>query len=133
MPTEAKKRWIRDEAAAGVLTRLWLEVDAIPSILWATGVGALIGIGAQAFFIYILSPTKSSHYTLTDDAIGREAEVIITIPEVGMGQIAFNNISGRVSLGARSANKQEIPYGDLVTIDKIVGHVAIVRSVSEEK
>ena len=72
----------------GLLTRLWLEMDAIPSILWSAGSGVIIGIGAQAFFIYILSPNKSSHYSLTEDAVGREVEVIISIPGDGLGQIA---------------------------------------------
>lgn len=117
----------------GLITRLWLEMDTIPSVLWATGSGVLIGIIAQAFFIYFLSPSKSSHYSLTEDATGREAEVIITIPPAGMGQVTFNNVSGRVTMSARSAAGQEIPYGALVTIEKIVGRVAIVRSAVEEK
>lgn len=117
----------------GLITRIWLEMDAIPSILWSAGSGILIGAAAQAFFLYVLSPNKSSHYSLTDDAIGRQAEVIITIPDKGLGQIAFNNVSGRVTLGARSAAGQEISNGDLVTIEQIVGRVAIVRPYSEEK
>jgi hypothetical protein len=65
----------------GLITRLWLDMEAIPSIIWSAGSGIVIGAAAQAFFIYILSPSKSSHYSLTEDATGREAEVIITIPE----------------------------------------------------
>lgn len=117
----------------GLMTRLWLEMDPIPSIIWSAGAGVLIGAGAQAFFVYVLSPSKSSHFSLDDDAIGREAEVIITIPGKGMGQITFNNVSGRVTLGARSATHQKINNGDLVTIEKIVGRVAIVRLFSEEE
>ena len=116
----------------GLITRIWLEMDTIPSILWSTGAGIAIGIAAQAFFFYVLSPNKSSHFSLMDDAIGQEAEVIITIPDKGLGQIAFNNVSGRVILGARSASGQEINNGDVVTIEKIVGRVAIVRQFSEE-
>lgn len=116
----------------GLITRLWLEMEAIPSIIWSAGSGILIGAAAQAFFIYILSPSKSSHFSLTDDAVGREAEVILTIPNEGLGQIAFNNVSGRVTLSARSSAGQQINNGDLVTIEKIVGRVAIVRPFSEE-
>ncbi|MCI0398319.1 MAG: hypothetical protein L0332_07540 [Chloroflexi bacterium] len=113
----------------GLLTRLWLEMDAIPSILVATAVGLVLGGVAQAFFVYVLSPTKSSHFSLSEDAIGREAEVTITIPESGLGQIAYNNVSGRVTLGARSATGQAITNGELVIIDKIVGRVALVRLI----
>jgi hypothetical protein len=114
----------------GLITRIWLEMGPIPSILLSVGSGFIIGAAAQAFFIYVLSPSKSSHFSLADD-VGREAEVIISIPSNGLGQIAFNNVSGRVTLGARSSTGQEINNGDLVTIEKIVGRVAIVRSVSE--
>ncbi len=117
----------------GLITRLWLDMEAIPSIIWSAGSGVVIGIAAQAFFIYILSPSKSSHYSLTEDALDREAEVIISIPSDGLGQVAFNNVSGRVTMGARSSTGQEIRNGSLVTIEKIVGRVAIVRPYSEEK
>lgn len=116
----------------GLITRLWLDMEPIPSIIWSAGSGIVIGAAAQAFFIYVLSPSKSSHFSLMDDAIGREAEVIITIPGKGLGQIAFNNISGRVTLGARSSTGKKINNGDLVTIEKIVGRVAIVRPYLEE-
>ncbi len=116
----------------GLVTRLWLDMDTIPSIIWSALSGLVIGAAAQAFFIYVLSPTKSSHFSMTDDAVGREAEVIITVPSSGLGQIAFNNISGRVTLGARSATGEKINNGDLVTIEKIVGRVAIVRPFTSE-
>jgi hypothetical protein len=116
----------------GLMTRLWLDMEPIPSILWSAGAGIIIGAAAQAFFIYILSPSKSSHFSLTDDAVGREAEVIITIPDNGLGQIAFNNVSGRVTLGARSSSGLVIHIGSLVTIEKIVGRVAFVRPYSAE-
>jgi len=113
----------------GLITRLWLNMDAIPSILWASGMGLVVGGLAQLFFFYVLSPSKSSHYRLTDDGIGREAEVIITIPTNGLGTIAFDNVSGRVTLGARSATDQPIARGQFVTIERITGRVAVVRPV----
>jgi len=114
---------------AGLITRIWLEMDVTPSILWSAGLGLIIGAVAQAFFLYVLSPSKSSHYSLQEDAIGREAEVIITIPSSGLGEVAFNNVSGRVKLGARSVSGEEIPSGDVVIIKRIVGRVAFVQSV----
>jgi hypothetical protein len=116
----------------GLITRLWLEMEAIPSILISAVSGLVIGAAAPAFFIYVLSPSKSSHFSLSEDASGRQAEVIISIPDKGLGQIAFNNVSGRVTLGARSSTGQDIENGDLVTIEKIVGRVAIVRPSTEE-
>ena len=116
----------------GLITRLWLEMAAIPSILWAVGIGLLIGGAAQALFIYVLSPSKSSHFNLADDAIGREVEVIITIPDGGLGQVAFDNVSGRVTLGARSADGKPIKRGEFVQIERITGRVAVVRPIKTE-
>lgn len=112
----------------GLITRLWLEMEPIPSILWATGAGIIIGGLAQALFIYVLSPSKSSHYNLAEDAAGREAEVIITVPRSGLGQIAFDNVSGRVTLGARSATGKLIKRGQYVKIQKVVGRIALVEA-----
>lgn len=115
----------------GLLTRLWLDMETTPSILWAVGSGVVVGAVAQTFFIYVLSPSKSSHYSLQQDAIGREAEVITTIPSKGLGEVAFNNVSGRVKLGARSATGEEIGYGNVVIIKRIVGRVAFVQPSHE--
>ncbi len=114
---------------AGLITRIWFGLEAIPSILWAVGVGVVVGGLAQVLFIYVLSPSRSSHFSLADDAVGREVEVIVTIPDNGLGQIAYDNISGRVTLGARSAEGKEIKRGQPVIIEKITGRVAFVRSV----
>lgn len=111
----------------GIITRLWFEMEAVPSILWATGLGILIGGLAQAFFIYILSPTKSGHVNLADEATGREAEVITTIPENGLGEIAYDGANGRVKLGARSSTGKQIKRGEIIIIERVTGRVAGVR------
>lgn len=115
----------------GLITHLWLEMEAIPSVLWATGVGLLFGGVAQVFFLYVLSPSKSSHFSLERDTIGNEAEVTVAIPSDGLGQISFTNVSGRVGLGARSGTGKEIATGTLVIIKKVVGRVAIVEPSEE--
>ena len=43
----------------GLITRIWYDMQPIPSLLWATGLGFLIGAMAQGFFIYVLSPSRS--------------------------------------------------------------------------
>ena len=116
----------------GLVARLWFDAGAAASIVWAAGIGLVFGGLAQAFFIYVLSPSRSSHYSLADDAAGREAEVITSIPGDGLGEIAFNNVSGRVKLAARSKSGEPINYGDLVIIEKIIGRVALVRPLVHE-
>lgn len=111
----------------GLITRLWFEMEALPSIAIAAASGLVIGVVAQVFFIYVLSPSRSSHFSLEQDAIGREADVTITIPPGGTGQIAFNNVSGRVNMGARSATGEPVTAGASVTIEKVVGRIAVVR------
>lgn len=115
----------------GLITRVWFEMEPIPSLLWAVGLGVVIGGVAQGFFLYVLSPSRSSHYKLQNDAIGRDAEVITTIPDGGLGEIAFNNVSGRVKLAARSSSGEPIPYGEVVVVKRIVGRVAFVQRVEE--
>lgn len=116
----------------GLITTIWLEMPAITSILVSTGVGIIFGGLAQVLFIYVFSPSKSSHFSLEDDAMGREAQVTVTIPADGLGQISYNNVSGRVRLGARSATGQVIPNGQFVLIEKIVGRAAMVRPLEKE-
>jgi hypothetical protein len=111
----------------GILTRVWLDMEPIPSILWSTGIGITIGGAAQVLFLYVLSPSKSSHYSLIEDAVGREVEVIVTIPAQGLGTIAYDNVSGRVTLGARSSTGKEIKRGEIVAIERITGRVALVH------
>lgn len=116
---------------AGLITRLWLEMDAIPSVLWALGLGLLFGALSQAFFLAVLSPSKSSHFSFREDAIEREAQVVLTIPQGGIGSVTYTNISGRVTLGARSVTGQPIEAGALVVIEKLAGRVAMVRRLED--
>lgn len=113
----------------GLVTRLWFEMNALPSIVWATIVGLAFGVLAQAVFLYVLSPSKSSHFRLAEDAVGREAQVIVTVPPEGLGTVAFDNVSGRVTLGARSVTGKAIHNGETVRIESITGRVAFVRPV----
>lgn len=115
----------------GLVTRIWLGMEAIPSLLWASGLGLLIGALAQTVFIYVLSPTVSTNFSLEEDAAGREAEVTVTIPGNGLGSIAYNNITGRVTLGARSENGRKISSGTIVEIQRVSGRVAVVKPVEQ--
>ena len=117
----------------GLVTRLMFEMEAGPSLLWATGVGLVIGLVSQALFLYVLSPSKSSHYSLAQDAVGRDAEVIVTVPGEGLGTVAFDNASGRVTLGARSATGKAIRNGEPVRIESVTGRVAVVRPVKNRQ
>jgi len=111
----------------GLITRLWFDMPAVPSLVVASMVGLLIGVLAQALFLYVFAPSKSSHFSLVNDAVGRDAQVIVTVPNEGLGTIAYDNVSGRVTLGARSMTGKQIFNGETVVIEGITGRVALVR------
>ncbi|MFN2136635.1 MAG: hypothetical protein ACK2UK_11815 [Candidatus Promineifilaceae bacterium] len=111
----------------GLVTLNALAMPAALSLLLATISGLFLGVLAQALFLYVLSPSKSSHFSLADVATGREAEVIITIPADGLGTIALDTQSGRLTLAARSASGKQIAKGQVITIENISGRMAIVR------
>ena len=115
----------------GLITRVGFDMGAASSLFWATVFGLIVGALAQVLFLYVLSPSKSSHYSLADVASGREAEVIITIPAEGLGTIAFDTVSGRVTLGARSSTGKQISKGQSVFIEKVNGRAAVVRLAGE--
>ena len=117
----------------GLITRTVYEMPAINSIFWSTFIGFVIAAGAQALFIYVLMPTTTSHVKLTDDAIGRTVDVIISIPVKGRGTIAYDNKSGRVTMAAMSTDGHEISSGEAAVIEKVVGRVAHVRRVVSEE
>jgi membrane protein implicated in regulation of membrane protease activity len=117
----------------GLITSLWFDMSAGASLFWAIVIGLMIGVLAQLLFLYVFSPSRSSHYSLTADAVGRDAQVIITVPTDGLGKIAFDNVSGRVTLGARSATGKQIVSGEAVRIEQVTGRVAIVRPVGDER
>jgi membrane protein implicated in regulation of membrane protease activity len=117
----------------GLITRLWFDMNTGASLVWAVVVGLGVGVLAQALFLYVFSPSKSSHYSLAADAVGRDAQVIVTVPNEGLGKIAFDNVSGRVTLGARSVTGKRIMNGEAVRIEQITGRVALVRPVDDEK
>lgn len=115
----------------GLITRIAFDISAAASLFWATVLGLIVGTLAQVLFLYVLSPSRSSHFSLADVASGREAEVIITIPAEGLGTIAFDTVSGRVTLGARSSTGKQIAKGQAVLVEKVNGRVAVVRLAGE--
>jgi hypothetical protein len=117
----------------GLIGRISFDMNAAASLFWATIAGLLVGGLAQILFLYVLSPSKSSHYSLADVAVGREAEVIITIPAEGLGTIAFNTVGGRVTLGARSVSGKQVAKGQIVSVEKMSGRVAVVRLADEHE
>ncbi len=116
--------------AFGLASRSLIDAGVAASIIIASTGGFVFGGLAQAFFIYILSPTTNA-MVLQETLQGQVAEVTIPIPENGTGQVMLVAQGSRVTYGARAYDNQPITRGTEVRIEKIIGSVATVIPTSE--
>lgn len=116
--------------AFGLIAVTLLDAGQVGSLVAALFGGVVMGLAAQAFFIYILSPTVSSEVHQTK-LIGMAAEIITPIPENGVGQVALVVEGARMTYSARATNQGEsLPRGTPVRIERIVGGVAYVTAIT---
>lgn len=76
----------------------------------------------------LLRAGESSTEVKEADLVGHEAEVTISIPEGGVGQVAFI-MGGRHTSPAQSADRGSIPTGSQVKITKIIGTTFYVERI----
>jgi membrane protein implicated in regulation of membrane protease activity len=115
--------------AFGLIAATLLGAGAVLSFVLALAGGILIGIAAQLFFLYILSPTISSEVHQTR-LIGQVAEITTPIPPHGVGQIAFVAQGSRVTYSARATDEtRALERGTPVRIERIVGGMAYVTEI----
>ncbi len=97
-------------------------------IAFATGSGlALAGI-AFVILDLVFKQTQAGSEFRVEDVVGREAEVITTIPEGGAGEVAYMVKGQREMSAAHSLDGKAIPKGRLVVLEKVVGPTVYVRS-----
>jgi hypothetical protein len=106
-------------------TQLFLMPDTI-SLVFATAGAALIAAGMFLFYSRVLVAGEGSSAVRLADVSGTSAEVIIPIPENGLGQVAFVARGRRATRNARSADGQPIPRGTIVTVQTVTGTMVIV-------
>jgi membrane protein implicated in regulation of membrane protease activity len=115
--------------AFGLISVTMFNTGAVVSLFFALLGGFMIGIAAQVFFLYILSPTISSEVRQTK-LIGMVAEITTPIPANGVGQIAFVAEGSRMTYSARATeHNQDVTRGTPVRIERIVGGVAYVSKL----
>jgi hypothetical protein len=115
--------------AFGLIAATLLGAGSVISFLIALAGGLLIGIAAQVFFLYILSPTISSEVHQTR-LIGQVAEITTPIPPNGVGQIAFVAQGSRITYSARATDEtRALERGTPVRIERIVGGMAYVTEL----
>ena len=116
--------------AFGLIAVTLLGASGVASLIAALLGGLVMGLAAQAFFVYILSPTVSSEVHQTR-LIGMAAEIITPIPSCGIGQIALVVEGSRMTYSARATTQGEAyARGTPVRIERIVGSVAYVTSIA---
>ncbi|MGI5861456.1 MAG: hypothetical protein ACOX6T_05290 [Myxococcales bacterium] len=93
-------------------------------------VGALLSGLGLAFGIYkITSHLESNRLGRVSDALAAPVEVTISVPAVGMGEIAYVSAGTRQTLSARSADGREYKQGTSVRVVKIADGVAFVAEL----
>lgn len=107
------------------------------SLLWPAAihipVAAVSGfvVAALVFLLFykIFESTQSSSEARAGDMIGREAEVTVPIPHVGLGEIAYTTGETRYTNPARTADGKELPARTRVKIVDLVGGTYVVQKI----
>jgi len=114
--------------AGGIVGHYLLEWRFGAGLALATVSGLLLAAAAYLVLELIFSQTQAGSEHTTDDAVGREAEVITAIPAGGTGEVAFVVRGQRDQAPARSVDGLPVPRGRVVVIDKVIGQTAYVKS-----
>ncbi len=121
--------FISSFGAFGLISATLFDAGTVVSLIFALTGGVLVGIAAQGFFLYILSPTISSEVRQAR-LVGQVAEITTPIPVNGVGQIAFVAQGSRVTYSARATDEQTaFERGTPVRIERIVGGMAYVSEI----
>lgn len=112
--------------AIGIIAKQLFGVSGPISLLWATGGGLLLAGLMFVFYSRFLIGSQGSSEVRVDHLIGKVAEVTAPIPPDSIGEIALVAQGARVTYPARSSLGQAIGRGALVTIDQMIGTVALV-------
>lgn len=97
----------------------------LPSLL--AGLAGGVALGGMIYYLArFLYDQQSSSLTTSADLIGRTAEVTVSIPADGFGQVRCLVGESMVDKIARSQDGAEIPYNSQVLIEEIKGESVIV-------
>ena len=102
-------------------------LGVVASSLLGLGSGVLLG-GAVALFARFLYSQQASSSVSGTQLVGRTAQVTVTIPAGGVGQISCRVGEERVEKLARSREGAELKSGALVRIEEFTGDSVIVSS-----
>lgn len=111
---------------AGLLFRQLIgDVPALHVPL-AGATAAAMGVGTAYLIWKITSSLDSNRLARLSDVVGTLAEVTVSVPKQGMGEIAYVSAGTRQTLSAKSADGGEYKQGSRVKVLRIADHVAYV-------
>ncbi|HEX7316540.1 MAG TPA: hypothetical protein VF297_21745 [Pyrinomonadaceae bacterium] len=107
-------------------------MGVVPSALMGLASGLVLG-GAVALFARFLLSQQSTSSVSGSQLVGRTAQVTVTIPAGGVGQISCRVGEERVEKIARSRDGVELKNGALVRIEEFTGDSVIVSPGAESE
>jgi predicted histidine transporter YuiF (NhaC family) len=111
----------------GVVAHYWLRWPLLGTLAVAIGSGLVVAAAAYAILDFVFRETQAGSEFAVAETVGRDAEVITSIPQGGLGEIAYIMRGQREHSSARSIDGGAIPRGAAVVIDRVTGPTAYVR------
>ncbi len=111
----------------GVVAHYVLAWSLLPGLGVAVASGLAVAAAAFGVLELIFRQTQAGSEFATAEVVGREGEVITSIPAGGTGEIAYLVKGQREQSAARAADGTAIPKGSLVAIENVMGSIAYVR------
>lgn len=100
----------------------------------SVAVASLSGAGGSLAFYFgiyrLLISQQGGTSNEPDEVVGREADVLTSIPRDGLGEITYITKSGRMSAAARSTDNSPIPRNTTVRIVRAMGTTFIVEPLA---
>ena len=112
----------------GTVAHYYLDWSLLGGLALATATGLVVAAAAYAVLEFVFKHTQAGSEFAVEEAVGRDAEVIVPIPEGGTGQIAYLAKGQRQQSAARATDGAPIAKGAVVVIDKVMGATIYVSS-----
>ncbi len=93
----------------------------------------MVAAAAYAILDFIFRETQAGSEFAVGETVGREAEVIVSIPAGGVGEVAYIMRGQREQSSARAIDGAAIPKGSPVVIERVSGPTAYVRRKASER
>ena len=104
-----------------------MGLGVLASSLLGLASGVVLG-GVVSLFARFLYSQQASSSVSASQLVGRTAQITVTIPAGGIGQISCRIGEERVERIARSRDNSELKSGTLVRIEEIAGDSVIVST-----